>query len=321
VHEFDLIRQYLQFATVPRQDVMLSIGDDCALLQVPPGQQLAVSMDTLVADRHFISTVDPQSLGHKALAVNLSDLAAMGATPAWVTLSLSLPAANTVWQQWLANFMRGFSTLAHSHHVQLVGGDTTCGPLSMTVQVHGFVAPGQALRRDAAKPGDLIYVSGTLGDAGLALQAQQGQTILSPAEQKRLAQRLDRPLPQVALGQAINHLAHAAIDLSDGLGGDLGHICQASGVGAVIQAAQLPLSALVKQYIQTTADWRLPITAGDDYELAFTVPPDRQAQVQQAAEQVGVPITCIGQITAGHTTQIVLPDGTTQDLQGGYQHF
>ena len=317
--EFDLIRNYIATATQQREDVSLGIGDDCALLTIPADQQLAVSMDTLVVGRHFIPTVEPTSLGHKALAVNLSDLAAMGATPAWATLSLTLPGADAHWQTWLKHFMAGFRALADQHQVQLVGGDTTRGPLSITVQVHGFVAPGQALRRDAAQVGDNIYVSGTLGDAGLALLNQKSRYTLTKTAQQQVAERLNRPTPRIELGQALIKYAHAAIDISDGLGSELRHLCQASGVGAQIQAEQLPLSLAVQHYIHQTGDWQLPISAGDDYEILFTVPQHQKIAVQQAA--LSTPIHCIGQIIAEANIQIQMPDGRTQPVQNGYNHF
>ena len=319
--EFELIRNIIATGTVQRKDVNLGIGDDCALLTIPADQQLAVSMDTLVAGRHFIPTAEPDALGHKALAVNLSDLAAMGATPAWATLSLTLPDADTRWQTWLKQFMAGYHALAHQYQVQLIGGDTTRGPLSITVQVHGFVPPGQALRRDAAQVGDHIYVSGTLGDAGLALCYQKGQYKIDETTQHTINERLNRPTPRIELGQALTTCAHAAIDISDGLGAELSHICQASGVGAIIQAQQLPIRPAVQNYIQHTGDWQLPVSAGDDYELLITAPTTAQKAVQQAAHAASVPLTRIGQIVAEPSIQMQMPDGRAQPLGNGYNHF
>ncbi len=319
--EFDLIRRYFHQATAPRDDVVLGIGDDCALLQVPAGQQLAVSMDTLVVGRHFVPEVNPADLGHKALAVNLSDLAAIGATPAWVTLSLTLPAADASWQTWLTHLMRGFCDLASTHQVQLIGGDTTHGPLSLTIQAHGLVPSGQALRRAGARVGDLIYVSGTLGDAGLALSTQQGRYQSDTTAQAKLQARLDRPSPRIALGCSLRQIAHAAIDISDGLGADLQHLCTASGVGAQIQAVQLPVSAPVHTYLQQTNDWQLPVSAGDDYELLFTAARTSQSQIQQIARDLALPITCIGEITAATTLSMTLPNGSSCPLGAGYDHF
>ncbi len=321
VGESDLIQRYFRHATTARDDVILGIGDDCALLQPPIGQQLAVSMDTLVAGRHFVPDADPEDLGHKALAVSLSDLAAMGATPAWVTLSLTLPTADATWQAWLSCFIQGFSTLALSHQVQLVGGDTTCGPLSITVQAHGYVPPGQAVCRSGARINDAVYVSGTLGDAGLALSAQQGRYVPDTTAQACIQTRLDRPAPRVALGCALRQIAHAAIDVSDGLGADLRHLCTASGVGAQIQAQHLPLSAPVRTYVAQTRDWQLPIRAGDDYELLFTAARADQPRIQQIASDLAVPVTCIGEITAASAVVLTLPDGMTCPLDAGYDHF
>ena len=316
--EFDLIRKYFAEATGPRDDVVLGIGDDCALLKVPPGRQLAVSLDTLVCGRHFVADADPESLGHKALAVNLSDLAAMGAEPAWVTLGITLPEAD---EAWLAAFMRGFAALAAEHGVQLVGGDTTRGPLSITVQVHGFIEPGRALRRDSAKVGDLVYVSGTLGDAGLALLAQQGLYVRA-GSMPGLRQRLDRPTPRVALGLALREFASAAIDLSDGLGSDLGHICERSGVGALLYLENLPVSEAVQDYVQETGDWSLPLSSGDDYELAFCIPAGRQAAFEAASAAWDVPVSWVGMIERGKGVRAMQPDGQFSDnVAGGYDHF
>ncbi len=315
ISEFALIRDYFAQATISRDDVLLGIGDDCALLQPPAGALLAVSMDTLVAGRHFLHDVDPRSLGHKSLAVNLSDLAAMGAVPGWVTLSISLQQPDPVW---LAAFMRGFSSLANQHGVQLVGGDTTSGPLSITVQAHGFVDPAKALRRDAARPGDLLYVSGTLGDAGLALKMLQGQ--FDPGLLPAVRERLERPQPRLALGQALAGVAHAAIDLSDGLSSDLQHVCAASGVGATVELDKLPLSTAVTEYLQSARDWSLPLASGDDYELLFTLPIEQQAALD--ALQLDVSLTCIGRIDQQPGMRFVQADGDEiQRIPAGYDHF
>jgi len=316
--EFDLIRKHFRTATAARGDVALGIGDDCALLEVPPGQQLAVSLDTLVCGRHFVEDVDPESLGHKALAVNLSDLAAMGADPAWVTLGLTLPQADDAW---VAAFMRGFSKLAAEHGVQLVGGDTTRGPLSVTVQAHGFVPHGRALRRGGAQAGDLVYVSGNLGEAGLALLAQQGLYVREGALAS-LNEKLNRPSPRVELGLALRELASAAIDISDGLGGDLQHICEESGMGAVLYLDSLPLSEAVGDYVAETGDWSVPLSSGDDYELVFCIPAERQGEFEAAARQFKVPVTQVGMMEKGRCVRAVYPDGQIIDeVAVGYDHF
>lgn len=316
--EFDLIRQYFQGATGDRPDVLLGIGDDCALLRVPPGRVLAVSSDTLVDGRHFETGVDPVALGHKALAVNLSDLAAMGAEPAWVSLMLTLPAADGAW---LSGFMQGFSRLADSFGVQLIGGDTTQGPLNIGVTIHGLVDPAQVLRRDAARVGDGIYVTGTLGDAGLALRIRQRQYVL-PDGSPELDRRLDRPWPRVDTGVRLREWSRCAIDVSDGLGADLGHICERSGVGARIHLDRLPLSPPVERYIQETGDWSLVLSAGDDYELVFTVPEQGEAAFERAASEWDVPVTRIGHIEAGRGVLALAPDGRpVEGVAKGYDHF
>lgn len=316
--EFELISRYFSQPRSPRADVILGVGDDCALLQPPADRQLAISMDTLVEGRHFSPGADAHDLGHKCLAANLSDLAAMGAEPAWLTLALTLPGADA---DWLGGFAAGFEALATEHAVQLVGGDTTRGPLSITVQAHGFVEPGQALRRDGARPGDLIYVSGTLGDAGLALRVAQGLSVAAE-HLPFLRGRLHRPTPRVALGRALRGLASAAIDLSDGLGSDLRHICEASATGATLYLQNLPRSAGVAAYVDETGDWTLPLAAGDDYELCFTVPPEHQVAVEALATTVSCPLTWVGMIEKGAGLRAVLPDGRhTDEIPNGYDHF
>ncbi len=316
--EFEIIRRYFTPAAPGRGDVRLGVGDDCALLAPPPDQLLAVSIDTLVEGRHFSPGVDPEALGHKCLAVNLSDLAAMGAEPAWVTLALTLPAAD---EAWLAGFSRGFGALAAQYGLQLVGGDTTRGPLSITVQVHGFVPEGMALCRAGARAGDLVYVSGTLGDAGLALLARQGLYVQAGSF-PYLNGRLDRPTPRLAAGRALRGLASAAIDVSDGLGADLGHVCAASGVGATLYLDRLPLSPAVRTYVAETGDWHLPLAAGDDYELCFTLPAARQVEVEALGGRLDAQLQWIGIIEAGKGVRALLPDGSdVADVPGGYDHF
>ena len=316
--EFDLIRDFFRDATAQRDDVVLGIGDDCALLEAPVGKQLAVSMDTLVVGRHFVADVDPELLGHKALAVNLSDLAAMGATPAWVTLSLTLPDADA---EWVKRFMMGFAALAKRYQLTLIGGDTTRGPLAITVQVHGFVDPEKSLRRDAAKIGDLIYVTGQLGDAGLALMAQQGLYV-KQGSLASLKQRLDRPEPRIELGRAATTHSRCAIDLSDGLGSDLGHICEESNVGALIYLDKLPMSDAVAEYVAESGDWSLPLSAGDDYELCMTVPAQHQAAFEAAMQQQEVPVTWIGMIEQGEQVRAMSPNGDVDAyVARGYDHF
>lgn len=317
--EFDLIRTHFARLGSERADVTLGVGDDCALLRVPPGQELAVSIDTLVAGVHFLPDCDPQALGHKALAVSLSDLAAMGAEPAWATLALTLPPdLPRTRPDWLAAFCRGLDALARRHGVAVVGGDTTSGPLAVSIQVHGLVPPGQAVRRRGAKPGDLVCVSGTLGDAGLALRRLLAGAPLS-AELRR---RLDRPEPRVALGLDLRGLASAMIDCSDGLAADLGHILEASGVGAELDLATLPLSPEVAAAVQAEGDWGLPLASGDDYELCFTLPPAHRPALAGLASAGGAPLTVIGHIVREPGLRCRLPDGTELPLgRRGYDHF
>ncbi|ESQ14412.1 MAG TPA: thiamine-phosphate kinase [Chromatiaceae bacterium] len=317
--EFDLIRTCLTGIGALRDDVPIDVGDDCALLHVPADRELAVSIDTLVSGVHFLADCAPEALGHKSLAVGLSDLAAMGAEPAWATLALSLPSTDA---DWLAAFARGFDALARAQGVRLVGGDLTRGPLSITVQVHGFVPAGHALRRDGARPGDLVCVSGALGDAGLALQhVQNGEPV-----DAYLLDRLQRPTPRVALGELLRGVATAAIDVSDGLAADLGHILVASGCGARIELDRLPLADQVAGVITANmargGDWDLPLASGDDYELCFTMPPEHAPELAVIAAAAGCPLTRIGEIDRRPGLRFVLADGQPwQPQQTGYDHF
>ncbi len=318
--EFSLIRQFWQNLTPKHALTACGIGDDAALCQVPAGQQLVVTTDTLVAGVHFPPDTRPAAVGHKALAVNLSDLAAMGAQPAWVLLALTLPTPDP---EWLAAFAHGFGALARTHGVELIGGDMTQGPLTITVQALGWVPIGAALRRSGAQPGDGLYVSGSLGDAGLALRHLQGDLPhLTEPERHTLLSRLDRPTPRVALGLQLRGLASAAIDVSDGLAADLGHILHASGVGATVQVAHLPLAPVTRQQLPDAGGWALPLSAGDDYELCFTVPPRHQAALAQCSTAAQVPITWIGTIESQPGLRCRLPDGTDiTPSRRGYRHF
>jgi len=316
--EFELIRHYFSETGGTRGDVILGVGDDCALVRIPEGMQLALTIDTLVAGVHFFPDVDPEALGHKALAVNLSDLAAMGATPAWVTLALTLPDADA---DWLAAFSGGFAKLAERFGIQLIGGDTTKGPLTITVQAHGWLPVGQALRRSGAQIGDLIYVTGTLGDAGLALRhrlAEGSWQFVAPA----LRKRLERPEPRIEAGLLLREIASAAIDISDGLVADLGHVLQASSCGAQIRLDQIPLSGPVASAVASGAGWQLPLSSGDDYELCFTLPPDHQQEIPRLSDRLELTITQIGRIEVGSELRCVQADGTLwQPEQSGYEHF
>jgi len=311
--EFDLIDRYFKR---PVRRNALGIGDDCALLSPAPGMQLAVSCDMLVEGRHFLSTVDPFKLGHKALAVNLSDLAACGAKPLAFTLALAMPRAE---EAWLEPFSRGLLALADAHGCELVGGDTTRGPLTICVTVFGEVPQGQALLRSGAQPGDDLYVSGTLGDARLALEVFRGTLSVAGEVFEKARARMEQPTPRVALGQALRGIATSAIDISDGLLGDLGHVLRQSGVGALIQTELA--AGLLAAASQLDADRRLEyvLAGGDDYELAFTAPPARREAVQAAAKKSDTAVTRIGQIESA--AGIRLLDGQGRPVQKHYRSF
>ncbi|WP_457668689.1 thiamine-phosphate kinase [Thiolapillus sp.] len=308
--EFALIQRYFSDLSPLGQDVLLGVGDDCALLQPPPGRQLAMTMDTLVAGRHFFPDVDPVSLGHKALAVNLSDLAAMGAEPAWALLSLTLPEAN---DQWLQGFVRGFGSLAGRYGVKLVGGDTCQGPLSISVHLTGFVDSGKAMLRANARPGDLVCVSGTLGDAALALRLLQ-----AGEEPGELRERLDCPQPRVEEGlMLVRAGVRTCIDISDGLVADLGHICERSCCAARIEAAKLPLSPAFRNHAGSEGALHAALAGGDDYELCFTIPPPLQPQL----DALSFDITFIGEIRPGQGVELVDEAGNRMELPRGWEHF
>ncbi|MEY5099238.1 MAG: hypothetical protein RJA36_1957 [Pseudomonadota bacterium] len=297
--EFELIARYFQRPGPNPPGVVLGIGDDCALLQPDAGQRLAISCDMLVEGRHFFPDVEPAALGHKALAVNLSDLAAMGAQPLGFTLALALPRAD---EAWLAGFTAGLFALADASACPLVGGDTTQGPLNLCITVFGQVPPGRELRRSGARAGDEVWVSGTLGDARLALEALLGVQPLAPEVLQRARARLERPTPRLALGLALRGIASAAADVSDGLGGDLGHILDSSGgLGAEIELDRLLPSAAVSADLRARPREQLlrcVLAGGDDYELVFTAPPAARAAVEQAAASTGTPVTRIGRVSA-----------------------
>lgn len=301
--EFELIRHHFAGRGPQRDDVPLGIGDDAALLTPPVGQALAVTVDSLLAGVHFPLDTPPAEVGYKALAVSLSDLAAMGAEPAWATLAISLPGDD---EDWLTAFSAGFFALAARHRVQLVGGDTTCGPLTISVQLHGFVPPAAALTRSGAQPGDHIFVTGSLGDAGAGLAIAQGRLDLKGPPAEALLHRLWRPQPRIDAGLALRGVASAAIDVSDGLAQDLGHILAASGVGAELAVDALPLSdALLACGIEHP--WRLAASAGDDYELCFTAPANAEPAL---ADALDCPLARIGRITAEPGERWLAADGT-----------
>jgi thiamine-monophosphate kinase len=315
--EFDLIHRYFERPIEQRQDIIVGIGDDGAVVRVPPRVELVLTSDTLVAGVHFSEDIPPEDLGYKALAVNLSDLAAMGARPAWAMMALTLPQAE---EAWLAAFAQGFFELAQRFSVVLIGGDLTRGPLSITVQMHGFVPEGRALRRSGAQAGHYIYVTGTLGDAALALTPRLAE--LTDTYRPYLLGRLYRPSPRVLEGMILRAIASSAIDISDGLIADLGHILEASHVGAVLEVDRLPLSAALEEIKDRRYGWELALAGGDDYELCFTVPPEHQAVLESKCSDFACTVSCIGRIEAERGLRCIEHDGTPYIPQSaGYRHF
>lgn len=329
--EFSLIDR-IRARALSRDDVVLGIGDDAALLRPPSDRELVVAMDTLNAGVHFPDDASPADIGWKALAVNLSDLAAMGAEPAWCTLSLSLPRADS---DWVDGFLDGFSDLAKMHRVALVGGDTTRGPLSICITAHGFVKPGRAMRRDSARVGDDVWITGTLGDAAAALALRglganaslaRAHNIGSREEEacsrEVLEARLARPQPRVEIGYVIASFATSCIDISDGLLADLGHIARASGVGMSIASDALTASAELRFFFDTDARSTLQFRGGDDYELGFTAPPSARDVVQEVGHTSGVSITRIGAVTERTGVRALDVNGDEVTVSGqGFQHF
>ncbi|HEY7886090.1 MAG TPA: thiamine-phosphate kinase [Cellvibrionaceae bacterium] len=318
--EFELIRHYFASANELPASVVLGIGDDAALLIPAPDQQLVISVDTLVADVHFPAEADAEDIAQRALRVNLSDLAAMGATPAWFTLALTLPAAwsSDERRDWVEGFSRGLRECAKRYECTLVGGDTTAGPLSITLQVMGQLPPGQALRRDGAAVDDFILVTNTLGDGAAALAQLTGSTDNEHSDY--LHQRFYRPEPQLAAGQALRGIASAALDISDGLLADLGHLCQASDVAAEIDVASLPVSAPVaQQALELQRHWAL--SGGDDYQLLFTVAPAQMSELAQLQAAGKIQASVIGRIGAGSGVHCTLEGHDYPVSEKGYTHF
>lgn len=315
--EFELIRRYFSSDTAARDDVSLGVGDDAALLRVPAGMELAVTTDTLLPGVHFPSHLDAAAVGHRALAANLSDLAAMGAEPAWLLLALTLPMVD---EAWLEAFSGGFKALARKHGAALVGGNLARGPLNITITAQGLLPQGQALKRAGAKPGDRIYVTGHPGDAAAGLKLMlAGKGDVDDA----CVQRFTHPEPRIAAGVALRGLASACIDISDGLLGDLGHILETSGAGATILTARLPLSKRLLALHGREEAQKLALTGGDDYELCFTAPPTRQQELEKRIAATGCAVTCIGSVepvpglrcleASGHGLKLIGPSG--------YRHF
>lgn len=317
--EFSIIDNFFNRRKVNRDDVIVGIGDDAAIVKVPFGCELVLSIDTLVEGVHFPVDAPPEQLGYKSLAVNLSDLAAMGATPAWATLALTMPMNDPIW---LKNFCAGFFSLLDEFNMQLIGGNLSRGPLAISCQVHGFVAPGKALLRSGAKTHDLIYVTGHLGAAGLALNHLNHQIQLPPLDLSEVFEKYYRPMPRIKVGLALLDLAHAAIDISDGLMADLGHLLEKSGKGALIYIEDLPLAACLKNNLSQDEAVQMALSAGDDYELCFTIPADKKLILDNKLPK-DVILTCIGVV-------IEEPDIILQNKEGqaikpaqttGYRHF
>ena len=319
--EFDLIRRHFTRAT---PGAVLGVGDDAALLRPTPGMALAVSTDMLVAGTHFFADADPRMLGHKVLAVNLSDMAAMGAQPRWATLAAALPQAD---EDWLREFSAGFFALAERHGLELVGGDTTRGPLNFCLTIMGEVPQGQSLLRSGAQAGDDLWVSGTLGGAALALAHLQGRLQLTESGFAACAQQLHRPEPRVALGLALRGVASSAIDISDGLLADLGHILERSGVSARVDFDALPLAPALRELGDQSLCRHCALAGGDDYELCFTAPEARGDDILRISQRLDLPLTRIGTIVAatsetGSGCSVSTQDGRAIDLgESGYDHF
>jgi thiamine-monophosphate kinase len=326
VAEFDLIALIRDRCAIAREDVRLGIGDDAALLAVPAGQLLAVSTDTLVAGVHFPQGTSAFDIGWKTLAVNLSDLAAVGATPAWATLALTLPNADT---RWISEFADGFAALAGEFKLALVGGDTTQGPLAITLTVHGFVPEGMALLRSGARVGDGVFVTGSLGDAAAGLHCldkeggnAESLLIAPPGLRETLIGRLNRPVPRIALGLALRGHAHACIDVSDGLIADLGHICSASGVGAEIDVESLPASSALLGLFDAGARYAFQLAGGDDYELCFTAVEAGQPSLLGDLSRTGCGATRIGRIVAEPGVRVRDVAGNlVATPRAGWEHF
>jgi len=317
--EFELINRYFKGRGVTRRDVNLGIGDDCALVTVPANCQLAVTTDTLVAGVHFFDDISPRALGHRVLAVNLSDLAAMGAEPTWVSVALTLPNIDV---EWLEEFTEGMHEIAEYYNVQIIGGDTTQGPLTITICAKGTVPEGKALRRGGAKVGDWIYVTGPLGDAGLAIESRKQEFKIAPEHLRYVNQRFDYPAPRVAAGQVLRGLASSAIDVSDGLLADLGHILAMSQVSAQIHVEKVPTSDAMQDTLDKSQQLPFILNYGDDYELLFTVPDDNKSMLELKLRQYGVEATCIGQIKSGEGQIELSLDGEKLDFNDtGFEHF
>lgn len=316
--EFELIKHFFTEQAVKRKDVLLGIGDDCAVVASTENQDIVVTTDTLVAGVHFPLETSPRAIGHKAVAVNLSDIAAMGAKPSWLSLAITLPEVN---DDWLAEFSLGVFELCEYYNVQLIGGDTTQGPLSITITAQGLTPEGKYLSRSGAKAGDWLYVTGELGDAALALKHYKKQVNVSHQFTEKIKAKLDYPKPRVLAGQTLREYASSAIDLSDGLLADLGHICKASNVGANIVLNAIPLSDIMLDILSFDDAVNLALSGGDDYELLFTVSEHNKVGMETALSHVGTLVTCIGQINTSQTISTTLNNKPVPIKSSGFEHF
>jgi len=316
--EFELIKHFFAEQNVKRKDVLLGIGDDCAVVLPTEHQNIVVTTDTLVEGVHFPKSTAPRAIGHKAVAVNLSDIAAMGAKPSWLSLAITLPEID---YDWLTEFCAGVFTLCEFYNVQLIGGDTTQGPLSITITAQGLTPENGYLSRSGAKTGDWLYVTGDIGDAALALKYLNGEVTVDDSFVEQIKTKLDYPKPRVLVGQALREYVSAAIDISDGLMADLGHICQASNVGANIILDAVPLSKAMHDSLLFDDAINLALTGGDDYELLFTVSEDNKVGMETALSHVGTTVTCIGQINASNTITTTLNNKPVTIHSTGFEHF
>ncbi|HEY1491795.1 MAG TPA: thiamine-phosphate kinase [Steroidobacteraceae bacterium] len=316
--ESSLIERYFRVCGAQRADVGLGIGDDAAVVSVPAGCELVATTDTLVAGVHFPHGSPPASIGHRALAVNLSDVAAMGARPAWALLALTLPQAD---ESWLTEFAAGFGSLAREHQVALIGGDTTQGPLCISVQLLGLLPAGAALRRGGAGAGDALFVSGTPGDAAAGLALEQSRLQAPPEQRDYLRERFLLPTPRVALGERLRAFASACIDVSDGLLGDAGKLARASALAAQLEYEALPVSAALQAVVGSARARTLALTGGDDYELCFAVPPRHLARLAAELPPATWGYTRIGSLTAGAGVAVVRGGTVMEFSHSGYQHF
>ena len=317
--EFELISKYFKNLTDDDSSVQCGIGDDAAIVHIPHDMEVALSIDTLLEGTHFPAETQPSDIAYKALAVNLSDMAAMGAVPKWVLLSISLPEKD---EDWIEKFVSGFLELARTHSISLIGGDLSRGPLSITVQIQGLLPTGSALKRNGAQKDDLIYVTGTLGDAGVGLDIMNGKLSIGEKQRTFFLNSLNRPDISIDAGIQLRSIANSAIDISDGLIADLGHILEVSHVGAEIEMEKIPLSEEMKQVTDNVTAWNYALTSGDDYKLCFTAPAEKHDQLMNILNEINIPVSCIGKITDGDELICKDSEGVCfKPSKSSYKHF